>query len=70
MQKMFGLKHRPDRFTRKESAVNFAKKSSDMVVFLDENPDNLIIGYYVICPADFTRLEREAEGIFTNVSLL
>jgi hypothetical protein len=70
IQKMFNLKHRPDRFTKKENALSFAARctKSQMVVFLDENPANLIPGYYVVCPADYSRLEREAEGIFHYVS--
>jgi hypothetical protein len=70
MQKMFNLRNRPERFTKKDNALNFAATcvKSQMVVFLDENPDNLISGYYVVCPADFSRLEREAEGLFHYVS--
>ena len=71
MQKVFNLRNRPERFTKKENAISYAKGciKSQMVVFLDENPDNLISGYYVVCPADYSRLEREAEGIFHYVSL-
>lgn len=71
MQQMFNLRNRPERFTNKENAIRFAKGcvKSQMVVFLDENPANLVPGYYVVCPADFSRLEREAEGIFHHVSL-
>ena len=71
IQKMFNLRNRPERFTKKENAISYAKGciKAQMVVFLDENPDNLISGYYVVCPADYSRLEREAEGIFHYVSL-
>lgn len=70
IQKMFNLLHRPTRFTKKEYAISYANGCTKMhmVVFLDENPDNLISGYYVVCPADYSRLEREAEGIFHYVS--
>ena len=54
MQKMFNLRNRPERFTKKENALSFAAgcTKSQMVVFLDENPSDLISGYYVVCPAD------------------
>ena len=70
MQKMFNLKNRPERFTKKENALSFAAHcvKSQMVVFLDENPVGLIAGYYVVGLADYSRLEREAEGCFTYVS--
>ncbi len=66
MQKMFNLRNRPDRFTKKANALSFASGciKPQRVVFLDENPAGLISGYYVVCPADLSRLEREAEGIF------
>ena len=70
LQRMFGLRHRPERFVKKENALRFAANciKSQMVAYLDENPVGLIPGYYVFCPADFSRLEREAYGIFTYVS--
>lgn len=70
LQRLFGLRHRPCRFMHKDSAISFAShgvKYRDVVLFLDENPDGLISGYYVVCPADFARLEREAEGIFKYI---
>ena len=70
MQKMFNLKNRPERFTNKEMALSFANHCTkmQMVVFLDENPDNLTAGYYVVYPVDFSRLEKNAEGLFHYVS--
>ena len=70
MQKMFNLKNRPERFSNKEMALSFANHCTkmQMVVFLDENPDNLTPGYYVVYPVDFSRLEKNAEGLFHYVS--
>ena len=70
LQAFFGLRNRPDRFTNRENALSYANGCAKtmMVVYLDENPANFIPGYYVVCPADFSRLEREAEDIFTYVS--
>lgn len=70
LQKLFGLRNRPERFSSKENAISFASRciKSQMIVYLDENPIDLIPGYYVVCPADYSCLEHEAEGIFHYVS--
>ena len=67
MQRMFGLRYRPDRFTRKATAESFARGCTKphYVVFVDENPDGIIEGWYVVCPADAERLHRETEGLIT-----
>lgn len=70
LQRLFGLRHRPARFAHRETAVSFARhgvKYADVVLFLGDNPDGLISGFYVVCPADFARLEREADGLFKYV---
>ena len=69
LQKFFNLRNRPDRFINKDNAIRFANGCTKLhfVVYLDENPANFIPGYYVVCGADFSRLEREAEGIFTYI---
>ena len=69
MQQMFNLKNRPERFSDRGRALRFAKNctKAQFVVYLDENPAGLIPGYYVVYPVDFSRLEREAEGLFTYV---
>lgn len=70
LQKVFGLRNRPERFSNKENAISFASRGtkSQMVVYLDENPDGFIPGYYVVYPVDFSRLEKNAEDLFTYVS--
>ena len=70
LQSFFGLRNRPDRFTNRESALRYSIGCTKtmMVVELDENPANFIPGFYVVCPADYSRLERDAEGIFHYVS--
>jgi hypothetical protein len=69
MQKVFKMRNRPERFTNKENAISFANHctKSQMIVYLDENPDGFIPGYYVVYPCDYSRLEREAEEIFKHV---
>ena len=64
MQKLFGLRQRPSRFISRENAIRFAKGCTTLhiVVFVDENPDELISGYYVVCPADAEKLQRETDG--------
>lgn len=70
IQRMFGLRHRPERFSNKEAALRFAAGcvNPQMVIGFDENPAGIIPAYYVVCPADFSRLEREAEDCFFYVS--
>ena len=67
MQAMFGLRHRPERYTEKDTA-RFALShyvKPHRIVYVDENPMGLIEGWYIVCPADAERLHRETEGLIT-----
>ena len=59
-QKAYGLRHRPDRYSGLEAeriGLAFYVKSH-MIVEVDENQTSFVAGYYVVCPADASRLER------------
>lgn len=58
--KAYSLRHQPDRFSCLEAAriaLAFYVKMH-MIVEVDENQTVFKAGYYVVCPADASRLER------------
>lgn len=59
-QKAHGLRHRPDRYNGLEAArIGLAfRVKMHMIVEVDENQTEFKAGYYVVCPADASRLER------------
>ncbi len=65
-QAAFGLKNRPERFVKRENAISSIRHSTipQMVVIVEENPDGFIPGYYLMTPADASRLEKQTDGLF------
>jgi len=65
-QAVFGLKNRPERFTKRENVLSSIRHSviPQMIVIVDENPDGFIPGYYLMTPADASRLEKQTDGLF------
>lgn len=64
MQKMFNLKHRPERYSSIENA-NYACNRREKiyhVIAVAENPMGIAQGYYVACPADATRIINATNG--------
>ena len=59
-QKAHGLRHRPDRYNGLEAAKSALDRhvKMHMIVVVDENQTEFKAGYYVVCPADASRLER------------
>ena len=60
LQKAYGLRYQPDRYNGLEAArigLTFCVKSH-MIVEVDENQTRFKAGYYLVCPADASRLER------------
>lgn len=66
MQNTFGLRHRPDRYRKLETAQYALKHytKTQHILKVDENPMGIIPGFYIVCPADATRIIRETEGAF------
>lgn len=59
-QKAYGLRYQPDRYNGLEAArigLAFCVKTN-MIVEVDENQTEFKSGFYVVCPADASRLER------------
>ena len=67
MQRVFGLRYAPDRYTSIENAKKGLKfyVKPHRIVRVNENPMGLTIGWYVVCPADAERLHKETEGLIT-----
>lgn len=59
-QKAYRLRYQPDRYNGLEAArtgLAFCVKPH-MIVEVDENQTDFKAGYYMVCPADASRLER------------
>ena len=64
-QKAYGLRHQPDRYNSLEAAkigLTFCVKSH-MIVEVGESQTTFRAGYYIVCPADASRLEKEGYRI-------
>lgn len=70
-KKAYGLRCQPDRYNGLEAAriglVFYVK--SHMIVEVDENQTEFKAGYYVVCPADASRLERAGYRIVSPTSI-
>lgn len=69
MQNMFGLRHRPDRYSKLETAEYALKHYTKMqhILVVNENPLGIIPGFYIVCPADAARIIRFTDGAINYV---
>lgn len=66
-QKAYGLRYQPDRYNRLEAArtgLAFYVKNH-MIVEVDENQTEFKAGYYVVCFADASKLEKRGYKIIS-----
>lgn len=70
-QRAYGLRYQPDRFSGLEAAriaLAFYVKPH-MVVEVTEEQLEFISGYYIVCPADASRLEKAGYRVFSPFNL-
>lgn len=57
-KKAYGLRYQPDRYVRLETATTALRHYIKPHRIIEVKASGFISGYYIVCPADASRLER------------